>query len=116
MDDELPRLTGREGESLQERQRLESPGQDRLDVQGEDVVERRALERQESESAESTQELFAFLLRLLVARPHAGLQFPRPLPEPPQGVLRAPQLLLVLQPVFLQELVLRLDPLCFPRM
>src|SRR5438876_11130037 len=74
MDDELPRLTGRECESLQERQRLESPGQDRLYVQGEDVVERRAFERQESESAESTQELFAFLLRLLVARPHAGLQ------------------------------------------
>src|SRR5207245_7825613 len=96
MDDELPRLTGRECESLQERQRLESPGQDRLDVQGEDVVERRAFERQESESAESTQELFAFLLRLLVARPHARLEFPGPMPESPEGGLRAPGVLVVL--------------------
>src|SRR2546428_4145837 len=85
-------------------------------VEGEDVVERRAFERQQSEPAESTQQLFAFLLRLLVPRPHACLQFPRPLPEPPQDVLRPPEFLLVLQPVFLQELVLRLDALRFPRM
>src|SRR5207244_1932696 len=110
------RLRRRECESLQERQGLQSPRQDRLHVEGEDVVERRAFEWQESEPAETTQQLFAFLLRLLVPRPHARLQFPRPLPEPPQDVLRPPEFLLVLQPVFLQELVLRLDALRFPRM
>src|SRR5467141_2082685 len=95
--DELTRLTRREGEALEER-------------------ERRAFERQESEAAESPQQLFPFLLRLLVPGPHARLQFAGPLPEPPQDVLGAPQLLLVLQPVLLQEFVLRLDALGLPRM
>src|SRR5439155_1631992 len=36
--------------------------------------------------------------------------------ESPQDVLRAPQFLLVLQTVFLQQFVLRLDALRFPRM
>src|SRR5207247_9701904 len=49
-------------------------------------------------------------------RAYPRLELPRPLPEPAQHVLGAPQLLLVLQPVFLQEFVLRLDPLRLPRM
>src|SRR5207237_2123560 len=53
---------------------------------------------------------------LLVPLEDPRLQPPRTLPEPPQDVLGAPQLLLVLQPVFLQELVLRLDPLRLPGM
>src|SRR5205823_10300449 len=79
-------------------------------------VEGRSLERQEPQTSESTEELFAFLLRLLVARAHAGLELPRPLSESPQDVLRAPQFLLVLQTVFLQQFVLGLDALRFPRM
>src|SRR5437867_13159151 len=116
MDDELTRLPRREGEALQERERLEAPRQDRLDVEREDVVQRRAFERQESEPAESPEQLFPFLLRLLIPGPHTGLEFPRPLPESPQDVLRAPQLLLVLQSILLQELVLRLDPFGLPWM
>src|SRR5437763_201196 len=50
----------------------------------------------------------------LVPRADPRLELPRPLPEPAQHVLGAPQLLLVLQPVLLQELVLRLDPLRLP--
>src|SRR5881396_572957 len=116
MDDELPRLPRREGEALQERERLETPRQDRLDVEGEDVVQRGAFERQESEPAESPQELFALLLRLLVSGAHARLELAGALPEPPQDVLGAPQLLLVLESVFLQEFVLRLDAFGLPRM
>src|SRR5438093_8498074 len=116
VDDELPRLPRREGEAFEERQRLEAPRQDRLDVQGEDVIERRAFERQESEAAESPEQLFPLLLRLLVPSPNARLEFAGPLPEPPQDVLGAPQLLLVLQPVLLQEFVLRLDAFGLPRM
>src|SRR6266705_655324 len=62
------------------------------------------------------EELLPLLLRLLVLLPDARLQFPRPLAEPPQDVLRSPEILLVLQPVLLQELVLRLDALRLPRM
>src|SRR5437867_4293598 len=116
MDDELTRLPRREGEALQERERLETPRQDRLDVEGEDVVQGGAFERQESEPAESPQELFPLLLRLLVSGAHARLEFAGPLPEPPQDVLGAPQLLLVLQAVFLQEFILRLDAFGLPRM
>src|SRR5439155_5458169 len=47
---------------------------------------------------------------------HARLELAGALPEPPQDVLRAPQLLLVLQSVFLQEFVLRLDAFGLPRM
>src|SRR5207247_8024113 len=75
--DELPRLPRGEGESLQERERLESAGEDGLHVEREHVVEGRSLERQEPQTSESTEELFAFLLRLLVARAHAGLELPR---------------------------------------
>src|SRR5467141_1971872 len=116
VDDELTRLTRREGEALEERERLETPRQDRLDVEREDVVERRAFERQEPEAAESPEQLFPFLLRLLVPGPHARLEFAGPLPEPPQDVRVGPQLLLVLQPVLLQEFVLRLDAFGLPRM
>src|SRR5204863_167568 len=42
-------------------------------------------------------------------------RLPRPLSESPQDVLRAPQFLLVLQTVFLQQFVLGLDALRFPR-
>src|SRR3989454_3235303 len=116
VDDELPRLTRREGEAFEERQRLEAPRQDRLDVQGQDVIEGRAFEGQEPQAAESPEQLFPLLLRLLVPGPHARLEFAGPLPEPPQDVLGAPQLLLVLQPVLLQEFVLRLDAFGLPRM
>src|SRR5213593_1858460 len=116
VDDELTRLPRREGEALQEREGLESPRQDRLDVQGENVIEGRAFEGQEPEPTESPEQLFPLLLRLLVPGPHARLEFAGPLPEPPQDVLRAPQLLLVLQPVLLQEFVLRLDAFGLPRM
>src|SRR6266571_358625 len=116
VDDELTRLTRREGEALEERERLEAPRQDRLDVEREDVIERRAFERQESEAAESPEQLFPLLLRLLVPGPNARLEFSGPLPKAPQNVLGAPQLLLVLQPVLLQEFVLRLDALGLPRM
>src|SRR6266571_4867418 len=116
VDDELTRLTRREGEALEERERLEAPRQDRLDVEREDVIERRAFERQESEAAESPEQLFPLLLRLLVPGPNARLEFSGPLPKAPQNVLGAPQLLLVLQPVLLQEFVLRLDALRLPRM
>src|SRR6266545_2868420 len=116
VDDELPRLSGREREALEERHRLQPPGEDGLDVEREDVVEARALERQQPEPAEPPEELLPFLLRLLVLLPDARLQFPRPLAEPPQDVLRSPEFLLVLQPVLLQELVLRLDALRLPRM
>src|SRR5206468_12033777 len=71
---------------------------------------------QEPEAAESPEQLFPFLLGLLVPGPDARLEFAGPLPEPPQDVLGAPQLLLVLQPVLLQEFVLRLDTLGLPRM
>src|SRR5438128_6480746 len=103
VDDELTRLTRRESEALEEREGLESPREDRLDIEREDIVERRALERQEPEAAESPEQLFPLLLRLLVPGPHARLEFSGPLPEPPQDVLGAPQLLLVLQPVLLQK-------------
>src|SRR5438093_555996 len=116
VDDELTRLPRREGEAFEERQRLEAPRQDRLDVQGEDVIEGRAFEGQEPEAAESPEQLFPFFLGLLVPGPHARLEFAGPLPEPPQDVLGAPQLLLVLQPVLLQEFVLRLDAFGLPRM
>src|SRR2546427_1802725 len=116
VDDELTRLPRREGEAFEERQRLEAPRQDRFDVQGEDVIEGRALEGEEPEAAESPEQLFPLLLRLLVPGPHARLEFAGPLPEPPQDVLGAPQLLLVLQPVLLQEFVLRLDAFGLPRM
>src|SRR6266508_495250 len=116
VDDELPRLSGREREALEERHRLQPPGEDGLDVEREDVVEARALERQQPEPAEPPEELLPFLLRLLVLLPDARLQFPRPLAEPPQDVLGSPEFLLVLQPVLLQELVLRLDALRLPRM
>src|SRR5438093_407242 len=116
VDDELPRLPRRKGEAFEERQRLESPRQDRLDVQGEDVIEGRAFEGQEPEPTESPEKLFPLLLGLLVPGPDARLEFAGPLPEPPQDVLGAPQLLLVLQPVLLQEFVLRLDALGLPRM
>src|SRR2546428_2333925 len=116
VDDELPRLPRRKGEAFEERQRLESPRQDRLDVKGEDVIEGRAFEGQEPEAAESPEQLFPLLLRLLVPGPNARLEFAGPLPEPPQDVLGAPQLLLVLQPVLLQEFVLRLDAFGLPRM
>src|SRR2546426_1026625 len=116
VDDELTRLPRREGEALEERERLESPRQDRLDVEREDIVERRPFERQEPEAAESPEQLFPFLLGLLVPGPDARLEFAGPLPEPPQDVLGAPQLLLVLQPVLLQEFVLRLDAFGLPRM
>src|SRR6266705_623900 len=62
------------------------------------------------------EELLPLLLRLFVLLPHARLQFSRPLAESPQDVLRSPEFLLVLQPVLLQELVLRLDALRLPRM
>src|SRR5438309_3180160 len=114
--DELPRLSRGEGESLEERECLEPSGQDGIHVQREYVVEGRALERQEADTAESPQELFALLLRLLVASTDSGLELPRPLSESPQDVLGAPQFLLVLQAVFLQQFVLRLDALRFPRM
>src|SRR5216117_3596114 len=116
MDDELPRLPRREGEAFEERERLEAPRQDRLDVEGQDVVEGRALERQEPEATEAPEQLLPLLLRLLVPRADPRLELPRPLPEPAQHVLGAPQLLLVLQPVLLQEFVLRLDPLRLPGM
>src|SRR2546422_250162 len=92
------------------------PRRDRPHAGGGAVVERRPCERQEPAPAESPQHLSAFLPPLLAPRPPARLQSPRPLPEPPQDVLRPPEFLLVLQPVFLQELVLRLDALRFPRM
>src|SRR2546425_2688029 len=114
--DELPRLSRGEGESLQECEGLESAGEDGLHVEREHVVEGRALERQEPKTSESSEELFAFLFRLLVADPHARLELPRPLSESPQNVLGAPQFLLVLQAIFLQQFVLRLDALRFPRM
>src|SRR6059058_5124085 len=101
MDDELTRLPRREGEALEERERLETPRQDRLDVEREDVVERRAFEWQEPEAAESPEQLFPFFLGLLVPGPDARLEFAGPLPEPPQDILGAPQLLLVLEPVLL---------------
>src|SRR5436309_1600054 len=116
VDDELTRLTRCEGEALQEREGLESPREDRLDIEREDIVERRALERQEPEAAESPKQLFPLLLGLLVPCPDARLEFSGPLPEPPQDVLGAPQLLLVLEPVLLQEFVLRLDAFGLPRM
>src|SRR6266545_2774836 len=116
MDDELARLTRREGQALEERHRLQPPGEDGLDVEGEDVIEARALERQQPEPAEPPEELLPLLLGLLVLLPDARLQFPRPLPESPQDVLGSPEFLLVLQPVLLQELVLRLDALRLPRM
>src|SRR5207244_4104911 len=100
----------------EERERLEAPRQDRLDVEREDVIEGRAFEGQEPEAAESPEQLFPLLLRLLVPGPHARLEFAGPLPEPTQDVLGAPQLLLVLQPVLLQEFVLRLDAFGLPRM
>src|SRR5213592_2533204 len=116
MHDELPRLARSEGEPLEERERLEPAGEDRLDVEREDVIEGRAFERQQAEPSESPQELLSFLLRLLVSRADPRLQLPRPLPEPPQDVLGPPELLLVLQPVLLEELVLRLDALRLPWM
>src|SRR5216110_427651 len=114
VDDELPRLPRCEGEALEERERLEAPRQDRLHIEGQDVVEGRALERQEAEATEAPEQLLPLLLRLLVPRADPRLELPRPLPEPAQHVLGAPQFLLVLQPVFLQEFVLRLDPLRLP--
>src|SRR6266540_1220698 len=63
-----------------------------------------------------SEELLPLLLGLLVLLSDARLQFPRPLPESPQDVLGSPEFLLVLQPVLLQELVLRLDALRLPRM
>src|SRR2546428_8956498 len=42
VDDELTRLTRGEGEALEERERLETSRQDRLDVEPEAAVERRA--------------------------------------------------------------------------
>src|SRR2546427_334849 len=115
VDDELPRLARREGDALEERESLETPREDRLHVEGEDVVQSRAVERQEPEAAEPSEELLPFFLRLLVLLPDARLQFPRPLAESPQDELGAPEFLLVLQPVLLQELVLRLDALRLPR-
>src|SRR5207245_9715041 len=115
VDAELPRLARREGEAFEERERLEPAGKDRLHVEGEDVVQGRAVERQEPEAAEPSEELLPFFLRLLVLLPDARLQFPSPLAESPQAVLGAPELFLVLQPVLLQELVLRLDALRLPR-
>src|SRR5437870_7251141 len=93
--DELPRLSWGEGESLQECEGLEPPGEDGLHVEREHVVEGRALERQEPETSKSSEELFAILLRLLVARAHARLALPCPLSESPQDVLVATQFLLV---------------------
>src|SRR6266511_4672228 len=86
MDDELARLTRREGQPFEERHRLQPPGEDGLDVEGEDVIEARALERQQPEPAEPPEELLPLLLGLLVLLPDARLQFPRPLPESPQDV------------------------------
>src|SRR5947209_118205 len=51
-----------------------------------------------------------------LSRVHTRLELPCPLSESPQDVLGAPQFLLVLQAVFLQQFVLRLDALRFPRM
>src|SRR6266550_5855656 len=114
--DELPRLPRGEGEALEERECLEPPGEDGLHVEREYIVQGRALERQEADTAESPQELFALLLRLLVSGTDSGLELPRPLSESPQDILGAPQFLLVLQSVLLQEFILRLDALRFPRM
>src|SRR5439155_21634282 len=111
-----PLQTRGQWESVQECVGLEWLGEDCLHVEREDVVEGRALERQGPGTSESSEQLLAFLLRLLVAGAHASLELPRPLSESPQDVLRAPQFLLVLQTVFLQQFVLRLDALRFPRM
>src|SRR2546427_799086 len=67
-------------------------------------------------AAESAELLSPLLLLLLAPGPPARLEFGGPLPEPPQDVLGTPQLLLVLQPVLLQEFVLRLDAFGLPRM
>src|SRR5207247_5299546 len=88
----------------------------RVDGGREDVVWGRGLERQEPEPTEASEELLPFFLRLRVLLPDARLQFPRPLPESPEGVLGPPELLLVLQAILLEELVLRLDSLRLPRM
>src|SRR2546427_2807740 len=116
VDDELPRLMRGECKPLHEGEGLEPPGEDRLHVEAEDVVEGRALRGEEAEPPEAADELVLLLPRLLVAVPDLRLELPGPLPESPEDVLPPPQFLLVLQSVFLHELVLRLDPLPFPRL
>jgi hypothetical protein len=106
VDDELPRLSRCEGEALEEGERLKSTREDRFDVEGEDVVEGRAVEGQQPHAAEPSEELLPFLLRLLVPRTDERLKLPRSLAESAETVLRAPQLLLVLEPVLLEEIVL----------
>jgi hypothetical protein len=68
VDDELSCLAGREREALQESEGLQAPRQDRFDVQGEDVVQGRALQGEEAQAAEPVEQLLPLPFRLRVAR------------------------------------------------
>src|SRR3990170_951611 len=116
MYDELPRLARREGEAFHERQGLEAPGEHRLHIECEDVVEGCTVEREESEPAEAREELAPLFLRLWVRGSNQGLELPRPLAEPSEDGLGLPQFPLVLQAILLEEFVLRLDPFPLPWM
>src|SRR3972149_3857069 len=102
VDDELPPLPGGGREA-------------RLDVGREDVVERRALQREDPGPSQPAHELLPLPLRLHVARADQRLEDPGALTEVREEGLGPPQLLLVLEAVLLEDLVLRLDALALPR-
>ena len=113
--DPLPRAVRRGCEAAREDDPLESAPQEVLGPESEHVVERGRTDGQQAEPNEPAEQPLGLEPSLLLTGAEPRAQVRRLSAEASKDRLRLPQLPLVLEPVFVEELALLLHPGRFPR-